>query len=196
MGVVFEVAIVNKDLFHNYLAICSDRMASVIILIGVPASGKSSLAEQMLRASSQNNSSSLTHSKTQLISPDRIRASLYGSSATQGDWAEVWLQVQEEFANAAKSQQSVIYDATNYKREYRKDIIALAKEYGFKPITGIWLNVPLWICLSRNETRDRIVPEDVVVEMYRTLAYTPPSLSEGFDRILFRDEKLDNEWID
>ncbi|PZO44638.1 MAG: 6-phosphofructokinase [Pseudanabaena frigida] len=171
-------------------------MASVIILIGVPASGKSSLAEQMLRASSQNNSSSLTHSKTQLISPDRIRASLYGSSATQGDWAEVWLQVQEEFANAAKSQQSVIYDATNYKREYRKDIIALAKEYGFKPITGIWLNVPLWICLSRNETRDRIVPEDVVVEMYRTLAYTPPSLSEGFDRILFRDEKLDNEWID
>lgn len=195
MGVVFEVAIVSKDWFHNYLAICSDRMASVIILIGVPASGKSSLAEKMLYASSQN-SSSLTYGATQLISPDRIRASLYGSAATQGDWAEIWEQVQQSFANAAKSQQSVIYDATNYKREYRKDVIDLAKAYGFKPITGIWLDVPLWICLSRNEVRDRVVPEDVVVEMYRTLSYNPPTLSEGFDRILFRDQKLDNEWID
>jgi predicted kinase len=154
-------------------------MASVIILIGVPASGKSSLAEKMLYASSQN-SSSLTYGATQLISPDRIRASLYGSAATQGDWAEIWEQVQQSFANAAKSQQSVIY----------------AKAYGFKPITGIWLDVPLWICLSRNEVRDRVVPEDVVVEMYRTLSYNPPTLSEGFDRILFRDQKLDNEWID
>ncbi|MFM7601051.1 MAG: 6-phosphofructokinase, partial [Pseudanabaena sp.] len=63
-------------------------------------------------------------------------------------------------------------------------------------ITGIWLDVPLWICLSRNEVRDRVVPEDVVVEMYRTLSYNPPTLREGFDRILLRDQKLDNEWID
>jgi predicted kinase len=174
-------------------------MASVIILIGVPASGKSSLAAQMLAASGQNskNSSlSLTYGQTQLISPDRIRASLYGSATTQGDWTEIWAQVQQEFANAAKSQQSVIYDATNYTHEYRKKIIVLAKEHGFKPITGIWLNVPLWICLSRNDMRDRQVPDDIIIEMHRTLSYTPPTLSEGFDRILYRDEKLDNEWID
>ncbi|MEI6064983.1 MAG: AAA family ATPase [Pseudanabaena sp. ELA748] len=174
-------------------------MASVIILIGVPASGKSSLAEQMLRASNQTadqNSRQITQGQTRIISPDRIRASLYGSAATQGDWSEIWAQVHQEFTNAAKSQQSVIYDATNYKREYRKDVIALAKEYGFKPITGIWLDVPLWVCLSRNDLRDRVVPEDIVIEMYRTLAYSPPTLSEGFDRILFRDQKLENEWID
>jgi len=174
-------------------------MASVIILIGVPASGKSSLAEQMLRTSNQTasqNSSSLTYGQTQLISPDRIRASLYGSADIQGDWTEIWAQVQQEFANAAKSQQSVIYDATNYKREYRKNVISLAKEHGFKPITGLWLNVPLWICLSRNDNRDRQVPDDIIIEMHRTLSYSPPSLSEGFDRILFRDEKSDNEWID
>ena len=63
-------------------------------------------------------------------------------------------------------------------------------------ITGIWLNVPLWICLSRNENRDRVVPEDIVVDMYRTLAYHPPILAEGFDRILFRDQNSDNAWID
>lgn len=44
--------------------------------------------------------------------------------------------------------------------------------------------------------RDRQVPDDVIIEMHRTLSYTPPTLSEGFDRILYRDEKLDNEWID
>ena len=174
-------------------------MASVIILIGGPASGKSSLAEQMLRTTNQNSgqaSSSLTYGQTQLISPDRIRASLYGSADMQGDWSEIWAQVQQEFANAAKSQQSVIYDATNYKREYRKNIISLAKDYGFRPITGVWLNVPLWICLSRNDHRDRQVPDDIIIEMHRMLSYSPPSLSEGFDRILFHDEKSDNEWID
>ncbi len=166
-------------------------MASAIILIGVPASGKSTIAEQLLRAANQN-----SYTQTQLICPDRIRETLYGSATTQGVWAEIWAQVQLEFANAAKSQQSVIYDATNYKREYRQDAIALAKQYDLKPITGLWLDVPLWICLSRNETRDRQVPEDVVIEMYRHLSYHPPTLSEGFDRILFRDQKLDNEWID
>jgi len=174
-------------------------MASVIILIGVPASGKTSLAEQMLRAANQTgdrHSRSLTHGQTQLISPDRIRAKLYGSEAIQGDWTEIWAQVQQDFTNAAKSQQSVIYDATNYKREYRQNIISLAREHGFTSITGIWLNVPLWICLSRNETRDRVVPEDIVVDMYRTLAYHPPILAEGFDRILFRDQNSDNAWID
>ncbi|MFO0213634.1 MAG: AAA family ATPase, partial [Pseudanabaena sp.] len=120
----------------------------------------------------------------------------YGSADMQGDWSEIWAQVQQEFANAAKSQQSVIYDATNYKREYRKNIISLAKDYGFRPITGVWLNVPLWICLSRNDHRDRQVPDDIIIEMHRMLSYSPPSLSEGFDRILFHDEKSDNEWID
>jgi predicted kinase len=174
-------------------------MTSAIILIGVPASGKSTLAEQMQRAANQNSISQTlgdTFGQTQLISPDRIRASLYGSAATQGDWAEIWAQVQQGFADASKSQQSVIYDATNYKRQYRQEAIALAKEYDFKPITGLWLNVPLWICLSRNDTRDRQVPDDIIIEMHRTLSYTPPTLSEGFDRILYRDEKLDNEWID
>jgi predicted kinase len=173
-------------------------MASVIILIGIPASGKSSLAAQMLSASGQNgkSSSSLTYGQALLISPDRIRASLYGSATRQGDWTEIWAQIQQEFAKAAKSQQSVIYDATNYRLEYRKNIIVLAKEHGFKPITGIWLNVPLWICLSRNDLRDRQVPDDIIIEMHRTLSYALLTLSEGFDRILYRDEKLDNEWID
>jgi predicted kinase len=174
-------------------------MASVIILIGVPASGKSSLAAQMLSVFGQKNgknTSSLTYGQTQLISPDRIRESLYGSAATQGDWSEIWTLIQQEFTNAAKSQQSVIYDATNYSPEYRKNIISLAKEHGFNPITGIWLNVPLWICLSRNDMRDRHVPDEVIIEMHRTLSYTPPTLSEGFDRILYNDGKSSNEWID
>lgn len=169
-------------------------MASVIILIGVPASGKSSLAEQMLRTASQQ--SSLNYGQAHLISPDRIREQLYGAAAIQGNWSEIWSEVQQEFANAARSQQSVIYDATNYQREYRKDVIALAKKHGFQPIIGIWLNVPLWICLSRNELRDQVVPEDVIIEMYRTITYTPPSLPEGFDRILIQDHKSDTTWID
>lgn len=178
-------------------------MASVIILIGVPASGKSSLAEQMLRIFNQNINprsqgqfQEKLQTQTQLISTDRIREFLYGSANIQGDWGEIWQEVKRSFAESAKLQQSIIYDATNYNREYRLNVIALAKEYNFKPITGLWLNVPLWICLSRNDTRDRQVPDHVIIEMYRTLTYAPPTLSEGFDRLLLRDENLDNAWID
>jgi hypothetical protein len=44
--------------------------------------------------------------------------------------------------------------------------------------------------------RDRHVPDEVIIEMHRTLSYAPPTLSEGFDRILYNDEKSNNEWID
>ncbi|CAN1212495.1 AAA family ATPase [Tumidithrix helvetica PCC 7403] len=165
-------------------------MAGAILLIGVPGSGKSTLIKELLRSPRSETS------PTQVISPDLIRESLYGSASEQGRWEEIWAQVQQEFTQAAKLQHSVIYDATNYKRQYRQEAIALARSHGFKPITGLWLNVPLWICLNRNQARDRQVPEDIIVEMYRCLTFNPPSLEDGFDHLMYKEEKRENEWID
>jgi predicted kinase len=98
--------------------------------------------------------------------PDLIRYNLYDSASKQGIWAETWTQVQQEFAEAAASQHSVIHDATNYKREYRQEVIGLAKQHVFAAITGLWVDVPPWLCLIRNQHRDRPVPEDVIIEMH------------------------------
>jgi predicted kinase len=161
--------------------------ASVVMLIGVPGSGKSHLAEKIL--------SRHPHS-AEIISPDLIRQILYGNAAIQGEWSEVWQEVQNAFASAARRQKTVIYDATNYQRAYRQDMINLGRRCGFRRVTGIWLNVPLWICLSRNESRSRQVPEEIIIEMYRHLVFNPPTLDEGFAALLVNDDKLDEDWID
>ncbi len=160
---------------------------SVVMLIGVPGSGKSHLAEKIR--------SRHPHS-TEIISPDLIRQALYGNTVIQGQWSDVWQEVQTAFASAARRQKTVIYDATNYQRAYRQDMINLAQRCGFRRVTGIWLNVPLWICLSRNEFRSRQVPEEIIIEMYRHLVFNPPTLDEGFAALLVNDDKLDDDWID
>jgi predicted kinase len=162
-------------------------MPAAILLIGVPGSGKSKLAMEMMRGNP---------SSTQLISPDLIRQKLYGSASIQGVWGEIWAQVQQEFIDAAASQYSVIYDATNYKREYRQEVIGLARQHGFGSITGLWLDVPLWLCLIRNQHRNCPVPDEIIIEMHTCLSRTPPHLSEGFDSLMFKQENKESEWID
>jgi len=163
-------------------------MAGAIILIGIPGSGKSTLARTIMQRSS--------HSAL-MISPDFIRSKLYGSAEIQGEWEQIWDRVEQEFTTAANSQQFVIYDATNSQPKYRQEVITLARTSGFNSIVGIWLDVPLWICLDRNQRRGRKVPEAVVIEMYNCLKNSPPHLNEGFDRLLYKQESaISNEWLD
>lgn len=154
-------------------------MVKVIILIGIPASGKSSFV------------SSLVHryvNPVNIISSDFIRSQLYGSESIQGDWQEIYGQIKHQFQQSYSAKRSVIYDATNCQVQYRQEIIRLVKGIGFNQITGIWLNVPLWICLQRNERRIKPVPEPIILEMYKSLMQRSPSLSEGFDDLMIKDE--------
>jgi predicted kinase len=71
-------------------------------LIGLPASGKSTLAQILAQESGGL-----------VVSTDRIRAQLYGDEAVQGVWQEIETEVFKQVKDAIKQQQSVIYDATN-----------------------------------------------------------------------------------
>ncbi|UBF29757.1 hypothetical protein K9N68_14520 [Kovacikia minuta CCNUW1] len=73
---------------------------------------------------------------------------------------------------------------TNVVRKQRREAIALARDAGFTYITGFWLNTPLWLCLQRNEHRDRQVPVSVILDMHRSLMGAPPALQEGLDKLL------------
>ncbi len=130
------------------------------------------------------------------VSPDQIRGELFGDPAIQGEWSAIWERVKQNCHSAASHGKNLIYDATNYKKKYRSAVIELLRYYQFNPIIGICLQVPLWICLSRNQQRDRQVPEDVIIEMHRCLVLYPPRLDEGFDRLLVQEDKPESEWID
>lgn len=153
-------------------------MARLILLIGLPGSGKSTLATQLL-----------AEQQRQLISTDAIRSQLFGDEAIQGQWLLVWHEVQRQFQQAVVqisrgAAQEAIYDATNAQRRQRREVIALARATGFTQIIGLWLDMPIWLCLARNQRRTRSVPEDVILRMYRQLQGAPPSVQEGLDCLI------------
>jgi predicted kinase len=154
-------------------------MARLILLIGLPGSGKSTLAKQLLAEDPQR----------QQISTDAIRSQLFRDEAIQGPWLLVWHEVQRQFQQAVVqisrgTAQEAIYDATNAQRRHRREVIALARATGFTHVTGLWLDIPVWLCLARNKMRERRVPEDVIFRMYRQLRDAPPSLPEGLDCLI------------
>ncbi|WP_318727983.1 AAA family ATPase [Roseofilum sp. Guam] len=147
----------------------------LILLIGLPGSGKSTLAHQLMAA----------WPTYRLVSTDAIRRQLFGNAAVQGDWRLIWNQVRLQFQSALLEGAPTIYDATNAKRANRHDVIQLGRQLGFSSITGIWIRTRLQECLARNRSRDRQVPEEVILTMYRQLWGTPPSLGEGMNHLIF-----------
>lgn len=146
----------------------------LILLIGLPGSGKSTVAKQLMAQCPQ----------MQLISTDAIRGQLFGSEAIQGSWLLIWREIERQLQEGISTGKTVIFDATNAQRRHRREVITLARDLGFTHITGVWVQTPVWLCLARNQKRDRIVPEDIILRMHRQLRDAPPSLEEGLDQIL------------
>jgi predicted kinase len=48
-------------------------------------------------------------------------------------------------------------------------------------LEALFFDVPLTICLERNRGRGRVVPEEAILTMARTME--PPTRAEGFARV-------------
>ncbi|NET01029.1 MAG: AAA family ATPase [Sphaerospermopsis sp. SIO1G2] len=152
-------------------------MTKLILLIGLPGSGKSTLAKQLITECPQMH----------VVSTDAIRGQLFGSEAIQGSWRLIWQDVERQFQQAILSDITTIFDATNARRKHRRQTIKIARNFGFTHITGIWVKTPVWLCLKRNQKRDRQVPEQVILRMHRQLRDAPPSLEDGLDSLIFQE---------
>ncbi len=142
----------------------------LVFLIGIPGSGKSRWANYICQSLGG-----------QIVSPDAIRQKLFGAVEIQGSWSKIWQQAVRELRVASSLGKLVVYDATNTRCRHRRQTIACLRALGFWQITGIWLDLPLEVCLARNQQRDRQVPELVIKNMYQDLQLTPPSLADGLD---------------
>ncbi|MFN6460984.1 MAG: AAA family ATPase [Nostoc sp. DedVER02] len=154
-------------------------MTKFFLLIGLPGSGKSTFAKQLLAECPQMS----------LISTDVIRGQLFGSQTLQGPWLLIWREVERQFQQAISTANAALFDATNAQRRNRRKVIAFARELGFTQITAIWVDTPVWLCLARNKRRSRQVPEEIILRMHRQLRDAPPSLEEGLDKLIRLSEK-------
>jgi predicted kinase len=152
-------------------------MAKVIIGMGIPGSGKTTFLKELSRERG-----------CEYISSDDIRTELSGetSDMTKGD--SVWLEIKKRGLIALEEGRDVIIDAVFSNPQIRQEILGFFKENYNAEIQGIYIDTPLEIAEERNAGRERVVPNNVIVEMKKQFIDFPPDAREGFDTIFILDE--------
>lgn len=155
----------------------------LIMMVGVPGAGKTTVAKKVVDKGFH------------YLNADQIRAELYGSEGEQGDKEQVFGIFFERLEEALKQGQSIIIDNTNLNPRQREPILERAKRYGYLDVQLWFLDVPLSLCLARNQNRERVVPEEIVTNMYNELNKNGrPKRSEG-KIVIIKPSKDGNEYL-
>ncbi len=135
----------------------------VVLAIGLPGSGKSSWFKR--------------HSITPLSS-DMLRALLFDDAQEQRFQDLVFSNLRSMLKARLIARRPTNYvDATNLTPQERQNWVKLAKDYGYEA-QAVFFDVPLDVCLERNQKRNRAVEEEAMRRMSGKLR--PPTFEEGF----------------
>ncbi len=151
------------------------------LLIGPPASGKTTLARALAPLLSGPG-----EPQAVVLSTDAIRAEVFGDAAVQGPWSAIEQLLHQRIREAVAAGRPVIVDATHARRPWR---LALTQALVLPaPVewVGWWLCTPLATCLEWNQHRQRLVPEPVIKELAAALAdpHVGPCRAEGFAAVV------------
>ena len=137
----------------------------IVLLVGLPGSGKSTWAE----------------GKPGVLSSDALRELLADDPDNQTIHARVFRVLRELLKHRLELKRPVTYvDATNLTPYEREPYIKLARLFDCK-IEAVFFDVPVDECIRRNRGRKRVVPDEVIRKMAERLV--KPSAKEGFSRV-------------
>ncbi len=112
---------------------------SLVVLIGVSGSGKSTFARSHFRP-------------TEVISSDFCRGLVADDENDQSATPEAFELLHYIVGKRLKAGRLTVVDATNVQPDARKQLVAVAREYDVLPV-AIVLDVPESVCVARNATR-------------------------------------------
>ena len=141
----------------------------LIILVGIPGSGKSTYANKYLRKKN-----------TLVLSSDSIRKQVFGDANAQYNNKLIFSILFKRARSKLKQGLNVVIDATNISSSIRKETLSYFADLDLQKIATVF-NAPIEVCISRDKNRTRSAGEQVVLKLAGK--YEPPTTEEGFDEI-------------
>jgi predicted kinase len=138
----------------------------LIITVGLPGSGKSTYLARL---------------GVNAISSDEIRRLIADDPHDQTMNARIFAVIRYLIRQRIAAARPVTYvDATHLTQWEREPYVKLAQRYGCR-LEALFFDVPIDICIARNQARERVVPEEIIRKMAQQMI--PPSLEEGFAEV-------------
>lgn len=145
-------------------------MTSFNLYMGLPASGKSTIAHKRLG------------NDAVIIDSDAVRERILGSINDQKHNSIVFDHMLKETCECLARGISVCYVATNLSSRRRIDLLAnLRKKFPDIEYNCYVIVTPIDVCHERNSTREKRVPTYVIDRMARQ--FEPPLPAENYDNI-------------
>lgn len=159
-------------------------MATIYMLIGIPGSGKSTYAKNVLLKE---------HEDAFYLASDIIRDE--NPNVKEDD---IWPIIYDTLANKLKNNIDVIYDATNFNKFFRNkvDHELLSRNVTDYKKEAYYFTTDVNVCINRVNKRNKLISErylplDVILPYQQKIE--PPQDDEHFEKVVIINNTKNNE---
>ena len=146
-----------------------------IMMIGLPGSGKSTIAKELAEIGD-----------AKIFSSDEYRARLLGDENDQSKNELVFNTIHRDLMFHLMQGSNCIFDATNITMKDRKRALEVVKNLAVNKI-AYFVNTPYRICILHDRDRSRSVGVDVINKFIAKFQF--PQKFEGFDQIIMHHHR-------